>query len=298
MRLVLLFILVTFLSVSAMASDSTNDTLSHQERLEIGITAFYDSDWETAQSIFDELKVSKPGDTTIHFFDSMIPFWKYFFGGSNPDDAQTFLKRSDTAIRLSEQHLRKAPRDTSTVLLLSGLYGYRSLVAASEREYRIAIRSGMTGFTYTRQLLALNSEDPNAQMGRGVFNYMMGSIPREIRWATSFAGMSGDRDLGLQQLHAAADSDSYVSIDALMILTYLYVRDEAFEEAYQTASTLVERHPRNIIFQYYHGKTAAETGRKSIAAESFRNVIDSHNLELPHLHDDAKKWLEELASLY
>lgn len=274
-----------------------NDDLL-QKKLEMGIEAFYDSNWELAEETFDELLVSHPKDNTIHFFDSMIPFWKYFFGGGNPDDAQLFLEKSETAIKLSERHLRKAPQDTSTVLLLSGLYGYRSLVAASEREYRIAVRSGMTGFTYTRQLLALNSDDPNAQIGSGVFNYMMGSIPKEIRWATSFAGMSGDRELGIEQLQAAAESDSYVSIDALMILTYLYFRDGEFEEAFKTATTLVERHPQNIIFHYYLGKSAVETGRKSIAAKSFRFVIDSGNQELPQLYDDAKKWLEDLASLY
>lgn len=300
MPLFRLFILAITLSIlftlSLQASPADFD--DKNERVQLAIEAFYNSEWAVAKEEFSSLLNEHPEDTTLHFFDSMIPFWKYFFGGSNPEYAQEFLQKSDRAIRISEQHLRRAPADTSTVLLLSGLHGYRSLVAANEREFRVAVRSGVTGFSYTRQLLALNSNDPNAQLGRGVFNYMMGSIPREIRWATSFAGMSGDRDLGFQYLHEAASSNSHVSIDALMILTYLYLRDEAYEQAFQTASTLVERHPNNIIFQYYLGKTAAHTGRKSIAAESFQSVVDTQNTDLLYLHEDAKKKLEELASLY
>jgi len=294
------FTLIIFFSIllSPGLHAASADAEDKLIRLERAISAFYDSKWTVAQEELSSLMKDHPEDTTVHFFDSMIPFWKYFFGGSDPEHAQQFLQRSDRAIRISERQLRRAPSDTSTVLLLSGLHGYRSLVAANEREFRVAIRSGMTGFSYTRQLLALNSDDPNAQLGRGVFNYMMGSIPREIRWATSFAGMSGDRDLGFQYLHEAASSNSHVSIDALMILTYLYIRDESFEEAFQTATTLVERHPNNIIFQYYLGKTAAKTGRRSIAAESFRSVVDAQNTDLRHLHEDAKKRLEELASLY
>jgi tetratricopeptide (TPR) repeat protein len=293
--LLFLFLSISYTSSLIAGSSNPDDKLIRLERV---ISAFYDSKWIDAQEELNSLMNDYPNDTSVHFFDSMIPFWKYFFGGSDPQHAQQFLERSDNAIRISERHLRKAPRDTSTVLLLSGLYGYRSLVAASEKEYRVAVRSGMTGFSYTRQLLALNSDDPNAQLGRGVFNYMMGSIPREIRWATSFAGMSGDRELGFQYLHEAASSNSHVSIDALMILTYLYFRDELFEDAFKTSSELVERHPDNVIFRFFHGKSASQTGRKQLAAENFRTVIDLNNEALPHLINESRKHLETLASAY
>jgi tetratricopeptide (TPR) repeat protein len=295
------FLLLSFLLLSTTMAFSESDTGKdgiYDDKLTVAINAFYDSDWATAEEHLVHLKKLDKDNPSVHFFYSMIPFWNYFFGGNNSEDAQEFLERSEQAIKVSDKRLRTASRDTSSVLLLSGLHGYRSLVAANEREYRIAVRSGMTGFSFTRQLMAMNTDNPNALLGRGIFNYMMGSIPREIRWATSFAGISGDRDEGIELLEKAANSDSFVSLDALMILAYLYLNDEEAEKAFRQTSKLVELRPDNIIFQFYHGKTAFETGRKMIATESFRNVLNSEHTHLSHLRDEAKKRLNELASLY
>lgn len=276
---------------------SDTDDVPGGEKLTEAINAFYKSDWPTAQQQLDELDGKYPGDTTVHFFNAMIPFWKYFFAGNTQEHAQSFLERSEKAIEIAEKKLRTAPKDTSTVLLLSGLYGYRSLVAANEKEYRIAIRSGLTGFKYTRQLLSLDSDDPNAKIGRGVFNYMMGSVPREVRWATSFAGLSGDREMGLEQLQSAANSDSFVSTDALMILTYILYQDEEYQQAFDASARLIKRFPENVIFQFYHGKSAAKTGRSQLAIDSFRKVLELDNRELEVLSRDAKIKLEELLAM-
>ncbi|MFW6348659.1 MAG: tetratricopeptide repeat protein, partial [Cyclonatronaceae bacterium] len=176
---------------SASMHDSATSSSPLDARLQQAIQLFYESDWEASQHLLDELQKEEPENPTAFFFDSMMPFWAYFFAGERSEDARRFLERSEKAISVSEKRLKSARNDTSAVLLLSGLHGYRSLVAANESEYRTAIRSAMTGFNYTRQLLSMDSDDPNAQMGRGVFNYMMCTIPKEVRWVVSFSGMSG-----------------------------------------------------------------------------------------------------------
>ncbi len=279
---------------SSYDSDTPMSSSSVTPTLDSALNAFYNADWDSAQSYLDLLKEETPDDPSVFFFDSMIPFWKYFFGGNRSEDAREFLDRSEIAINLGEKRLRASSRDTSTVLLLSGLHGYRSLVAASEREYRVAIRSGMTGFQYTRQLLSLDSDDPNAKMGRGVFNYMMGSIPSEIRWATSFAGISGDRETGIQELEEAATADSYVKIDALMILTYFYLRDEEFDNALRTSSQLVELYPDNSIFQFYHAKALESTNQRDDAIRVFSLVIENNQAGLEHLVQDSIKYVSKL----
>ncbi|MCH8568519.1 MAG: TTC39/IML2 family protein [Balneolales bacterium] len=265
-------------------------------RLEKAIQLFYDTNWQDAQTLLDELKNDYRNDPTVFFYDSMLPFWAYFFAGGRSEQAQDFLSKSEKAIDISMRHLRTARNDTSTVLLLSGLYGYRSLVAASEKEYRTAIRSAMTGFGYTRQLLALNSDDPNAQMGRGVFNYMMGTIPSEIRWVTSFAGLSGDRESGFMQLEKAAGADTYVSRDALMILTYLYLRDEQYEDALRTSSLLVEKHPQNLIFKFYKAKSLEKNGEVDEAIVFFQSISQSTNTGFSYLIKMAEEEYQRLSN--
>ena len=182
-------ILLLLIGITAGDSDPADpektDSLSFEEKLEHAVEQFYQTRWTKAQAIFNDLKEEYPKDPRPHFFESMMPFWEYFFIHQKSDLANKFLKQSESAVLLSEQQLDNNPNDTTMVFLLSGLHGYRSLVAASEKNYRVAMQSGITGFSYTRQLLSLGTNRPDAQIGRGMFYYMVGSIPGEVRWLTN-----------------------------------------------------------------------------------------------------------------
>jgi len=241
---------VTIFASLSLITSQPDTSATYDEKLQVGIEAFYNTEWEKADSLFQELMEEDENDPQPHFFSSMMPFWEYFFIEQNEELADEFLSRSEKAVNLSEQKLDSSPNDTTMVLLLSGLHGYRSLVAAGESNYRVAIRSGMTGFSYTRKLLSLDTDRPDARIGRGMFYYMLGSVPSELKWATNIAGLKGDMEQGFEELKKAAESDSYVSNDAIMLLMYLYNKEERYEEALSYAEKLTERLPKNIIFKF------------------------------------------------
>lgn len=261
--------------------------MNYEVQLNKAIDAFYHADWYYTDSLLTELILIEPDDARAHFFRSMIPFWSYFFGGNDAEYAASFLRLSEMAIQVGEKNLKNSPADTSMVLLLSGLYGYRSLVAADQKEYRTAIRSGMTGFTYTRQLLTLNSGDPNALLGRGIFDYMAGSIPGELRWMTNMFGLSGSKSDGLKRLEEAAAGNSYVSTDARMFLTYLYIRDEKYPDALRISESLAADYPGNAIFRYYYALSLEKTGRTVDAIDSYRQIAGMKFPDLKTLRQNA-----------
>jgi len=268
-------------------------SVSYESRLEVGIDAFYRSDWKSAQTIFKELQLVDKNNPKAYFFESMIPFWQYFFGASDAKVAAQFLKLSEKAIDVAERQLKKESRDTSAVLMLSGLYGYRSLVAASEKEYTTAIKSGVTGFSYTRQLLAMDDTNEDALIGKGVFQYMMGSVPKEGRWMTGMMGMSGDIETGFRELERASASKSKSSTDARMILVYLYDREKRYDDALRVAQILVESYPENIIFQYYLAKSLDMSSKHEKAADVYRKVVDMKS-DLSGLKAASSERLKEL----
>jgi Flp pilus assembly protein TadD len=267
---------------------------TYDKRLEQGIEAFYKTNWDKASSIFSELRTIDSDDPRAYFFEAMIPFWDYFFGGNSSEAAAKFLERSSVAINVSERRLKNNPHDTTMVLMLSGLHGYRSLVAAGEKNYQTAISSGMTGFTYTRQLLALNNEDPRALIGKGIFYYMMGSVPSELRWATNMAGLKGDKQQGYAILEQAAASDSYVSNDAKMILSYLYKREGDYVQALNHVQDLCDKYPQNIIFQYHYADLLKNANRKEEARDAYRRVVEMPNSFLSELQVQSREMLRRL----
>ncbi|WP_340103796.1 tetratricopeptide repeat protein [Rhodohalobacter sp. 8-1] len=273
------------------------DTSSFEEKLEYAIEQFYQTRWSKSKELFDDLKAEHPTDPRPHFFESMMPFWEYFFIHQKSELADKFLNQSERAVDLSEQRLANNPSDTTMVFLLSGLHGYRSLVAASEKEYRIAMQSGVTGFTYTRQLLSIDSNRPDAQIGRGMFYYMVGSIPGEVRWLTNLAGIRGDIEMGFRELEKAAESDNAVRYDAMMMLMYLHEKEKEITKAVEYAERLTDRYSENVIFLYKAAELYELLGNTEQAAEKYRLVISLNNENLHELTEMSKTRVDELYAL-
>ncbi|MGM0546454.1 MAG: tetratricopeptide repeat protein [Bacteroidota bacterium] len=269
------------------------DSTSYEQQLEEGLDAFYRSDWSEARSIFQDLQTDHPKDSRAYFFNAMIPFWKYYFGDNAQQSADEFLDQSQTAIEISKARLDENSRDTTMVLMLSGLYGYRSLVSASEKEYKDALQSGVTGFKYTRQLLSLDSDDPNALIGKGMFYYMVGSVPDGLKWVTNAVGVSGDMQEGFDALEKVAQTDSYISNDARMILAYLYEREDQTEKALHHLNELTQRYPQNIIFQYNRARILEKDNQLTEAREKYELVSDMDTQELEKLRQKSEDRLKQ-----
>lgn len=267
-----------------------------EQQLNTGVAAFYRTEWEEARTIFQALQKQRQEDPRPYFFEAMLPFWKYFFTDECPEAARQFLEKSEKAIDVGKKRIKSAPEDTTTVLIMGGLYGYRGLVAASERQYRTAVSSGASGFSFTRRLMGMSADNPDVLIGQGVFHYMMGTIPREARWLTSIAGLSGNRETGLKLLEEAAASDTYTSTDARMILTFLYHQEELYEEALRIVEPLVEKWPDNVIFRYFYALSLDNNGQAVKAKEQYRIIVDRDHPELPALRDRGRERLEYLTA--
>ncbi len=292
--------IISFLLTITLSTDSTfsdRSTPSYEDLLEEGVTAFYETRWDDATDLFDRMKEKSPEDPRAYFFESMIPFWEYFFVHQKEELANDFLNISESAVNFSEKKLQENPGDTTLVLMLSGLHGYRSLVAAGEKEYRTAMQSGVTGFKYTRRLLSLDSTRPDAQIGRGMFYYMVGSVPREVRWLTNMVGVRGDIEMGFEEIKKAAKSESAVSNDAKMMLMYLYDKEERYNEAIIYADQLTEKFPDNVIFHYKKGQIYQKKGNIDEAIESFSRVISLDNSYLTDLKQLSRDHIEKLNNI-
>lgn len=250
------------------------------EHLLKGIEAYYQTDWEEANYYFQKVKEMDSSDPRPYFFEAMMPFLEYFFIEQSESLANTFLNKSEKALEISNQRLQESPGDTTMVLLLSGLHGYRGLVAADQNKHRVALSSGLTGFNYTRKLLSINTERADARVGRGMFYYMVGSIPSGMKWAANIVGLSADIEDGFTELKKAAESNTYIRNDALMMLMYLYSREEKYSEALVYAEELTETLPENVIFLYKKAEIYDQLGDIDQALSTYKNIIELDNVHL------------------
>lgn len=266
----------------------------YKEHLSLGIEAFYQTDWNKANRIFKQIKNRHPDDPTPYFFESMMPFLEYFFVNQSEQLANEFLDKSEKAVELSHQKLEESSSDTTMVLMLSGLYGYRGLVAAGEGEHRIALQSGLKGFNYTRQLLSIDSNRPDARIGKGMFYYMAGSVPSGMKWATNIFGLNAEVEDGFHELKQAAESDSYVSNDAKMMLMYLYQKEDRLNDALDYANKLTDELPGNVIFLYKKADILEKLGNREDALSVYKSIIEKNNSNLDLITEKSRKKVADL----
>lgn len=281
------------LPVSAVEHASI-DKASFENSLEKAIESFYQANWDETRIILTDLRSYNTSDLRVLFFEAMIPFWAYFFGGNETRDADLFLDYSARAIQMGDKILASTPQDTSVILLMGGLHGYRSLVAASEKRYRTAISSGVTGHSFTKVLLSMDNDDPNTLMGQGVFEYMIGSIPREGRWLARLAGLSGSVERGFEILEEAARSNSYVRNDAAMFLAYFYEQEGRLDDARRHLYVLNQRYPDNIIFSYNLARLYEADGDTATAKTIYTRLAQKPAASVPILITRSKERLQVL----
>jgi tetratricopeptide (TPR) repeat protein len=131
--------------------------------------------------------------------------------------------------------------------------------------------------------MSMDNDDPNTLMGQGVFEYMIGSIPREGKWIARLAGLSGDVDRGFQILEEAARSDSYVRNDAAMFLAYFYEQEGRIDDATRHLQTLSQRYPHNIIFGYNLARLYEIAGQSQKARTIYTELVQQSTASVPML---------------
>jgi tetratricopeptide (TPR) repeat protein len=283
--------------IKAEKINSVHDDVTLEQLLEQGIEAFYNTDWIASTELFNKMKMISPDDPRPYFFESMMPFLEYFLVNQTEELADQFLTQSDKAVALSEKRLKSSPSDTTMVLLLSGLHGYRGLVAADQNKHRIALSSGLTGFNYTRQLLSLGGDRPDARIGRGMFYYMVGSIPSGMRWASNIVGLRASIEDGFDELKRAAETDSYISNDAKMMLMYLYQKEGRLEESLYYAVQLTQKLPDNVIFLYKKAEILENLDNMEGAFDVYKEIVRKNNPSLKNVTDLSEKKINVIEKL-
>jgi len=101
---------------------------------------------------------------------------------------------------------------------------------------------------YAKQLLVVAPDAADAYLGLGTANYIIGSLPVLKRFFVGFAGIHGDKKVGIQQLEIAADHGHYLRPFAKILLALVALREKKTEVARAQLKELVAEFPENPLF--------------------------------------------------
>ena len=238
--------LLLLFSFSRGAGQTVNWAEVHRYTMR-GIDRLYNLEIDRAIATFDSVRVMAPGDPRGYFFGSMVHFWLFTLTREEKE-YEAFLDRSDEVVGVCEKILDQHPDDAVTRFYLGGIYGYRGLARYANNSIFKAVTEGRRGYNELKAAVAQKPDLYDAQMGFGLFTYMVAKLPTSLNWILRFVGYSGDAEAGMTMLRNAAEHGLYTRTEARFYLSGFLFTAQKHEEALSILDSLITKYPDNSLF--------------------------------------------------
>ncbi len=261
-----------------------------------GFDHFYNLEYDKAIHEFETAQQSHPDDpfAVNHTLEAVI-FKELFRTGALDTEAyagDSFLNKkpaapldpkvrdrvkqlSDQALALSQARLDKNPNDVDALYARGVTRGMRATyMGVAEKAWFSALRSAVAARHDDERVLELDPKYVDAKVLIGTDLYIVGSLNWPTRVAASMAGISGNKQKGMEYLRqASTEAHSEVASDAQIVYALFLRREQKYDEALQVVARMQAEFPRNALVaaEYAHLLNAAGHGPEAIAA--YRKVI-------------------------
>ncbi len=202
---------------------------------------------EAAAYLFEECY--RQGVLTSEFFLDNKRFLGKVPLKPDPELRAAFFAADKKAQDLAQSRLKAHPDDANALFAMTLSLGmqadYASLIDKHQVESLKVLRAADR---YAEKLLVVAPGAADAYLTLGAANYIIGSLPGYKKLVLGFAGIHGDRKVGIQQLEIAAERGYYLRPFAKILLALAALREQNTEVARTQLTELVAEFPGNPLF--------------------------------------------------
>jgi len=241
-----ILVALVLLCTSVSRPDSIDWTKVHNLTIH-GINLLYSLELDSAIQAFDSVSHMAPGDPRGPFFQSMVHFYLYTLN-RDEQDLNRFFSESERVIKVCEDLLDQNDNDATAKFYLGGIYGYRGLAYQTSGSILRAAQNGREGYLLLEEAVRSNPQLYDAQMGFGLFRYLLAKLPGSMQWILRLLGFEGDLEGGLQSLKLAAEKGIYTRTEAKLFLSQFLFAEGREDTAMQYLDQLRREYPTNTLF--------------------------------------------------
>jgi len=254
---------------------------------------YYNLDYDAAIQDFERILARHPNDpfAVNHLLSAIQVRELYRMGAMNtgeysndsfigqahrpadPAQKERIKQLVEQAEKLEDADLAHNPTNVDMLYARGVTRGQFALYTALiERAWFSALRNAVGARRDHERVLELAPQYTDAKLVVGAHNYVMGSLSLAVRMAVALAGLSGDKDKGLQYLNDAYRANGETSVDAGVVLMVFLRREHRYGEALQIAGTIGPRFPRNYLLPLEEANLLRASGKNREAEEQYRRV--------------------------
>jgi tetratricopeptide (TPR) repeat protein len=192
----------------------------------------------------------------------------------DPDVVKRVTELLERSEKLCNARLRENPDDIDALYARGVARGMRStFMGMGERAWLAAIRSALAARRDHERVLQLDPKFVDAKMSVGIHNYIIGSLNWFYRSMVALAGVTGNKQRGLDYLRQVADSKSVASMDARIALALFLRREQKYPEALRVVKSMLDEYPKNYLAAIEYANLLNAAGRGPEAIESYRKIL-------------------------
>jgi tetratricopeptide (TPR) repeat protein len=261
-----------------------------------GFEHFYSLDYDKAIRDFEVALKAHPDDPfAVNHLLAAVTFKELYRIGALDTEAyatDNFLDKQlqaplDPAVRdrvkqltaqalgQEQARLQKDPDDVNALYARGATRALESTyIGLANHAWFSALRNAVAARHDNERVLQLDPSFVDAKVVVGTHLYIVGSLSWPVRVAASVAGLSGNKQKGLDYLRQATGSKHVeVASDARIVLALFLRREQKYPEAIKVVNELQHEYPRNFLMatEYAHLLNAAGHGQEAIAA--YRKVL-------------------------
>ncbi|MFL6333840.1 MAG: hypothetical protein ACJ754_11060 [Pyrinomonadaceae bacterium] len=151
---------------------------------------------------------------------------------------------------LCAARLKTNPKDTDALYYLGAVEGLKAAWGSMvERSFMSAMSNGKDSVDHHRDLIKIDPTYIDAKVTIGMYDYVVGTLPPLVKLGATFIGFRGSKKRGLATLEEVARNGRYARDDAKTLLIALLKREHRYREAYNYASELAAKYPRNYLLK-------------------------------------------------
>jgi tetratricopeptide (TPR) repeat protein len=222
--------------------------------------------------IFRELYRQDLLDTTYYAHDSFLTSKR-----SVPISRETrdrIESLTSSAIALCDRQIKENPNAKNAYFARGYARGmHAAFITLVDHSFVAAARQGFAARGDSEQTLKIDPEYADAKMAIGIQQFAVASLPRLLRIMVGIAGVSGNKEKGLDLLRVAAAHGIVTSVESRTALSLFLRHDRRYPEALAVQHGLAQEFPRDYLFRLEEANLAKDEGDGPGAIALYKAVL-------------------------
>jgi tetratricopeptide (TPR) repeat protein len=260
-----------------------------------GFQHFYILDYEGALSRFESILASHPQDPMASGYVLMILVFRELYHQDLLDTTyyahDSFLtsKRNvpvpaamrdrieslnNTVVTLCEQRIKSDPADKDAYFARGYARGlHAAFITLVDHSYVAAARQGLSARNDSEQALKIDPDYTDAKMAVGIQQFAVASLPRLLRMMIGIAGVTGNREKGLDLLRECIAHGTITSVESRTVLSLFLRHDARYPEALVIQHGLAAEFPRDYLYRLEEANLTKDAGNGPEAIVAYKAVL-------------------------